>query len=103
MMKLWEDENRPRRGINCDVTAIESILFADDELLIHGGDHGRHWNQRRWPHPVITERDLHVVAVTIQWLATNQGQHFFVKFQEHLARARKAARQAIMPKRRRTG
>jgi len=61
MAEMWEAENIPHRGIDYGAVPVNAILDQ---------------------HKDVSERDVEVIASTLQWLATNCGNAFLLKYVE---------------------
>jgi len=80
--QLWEDENVRSGNMNFGLVPVDVILHECSEkcksekerllALVKSGGHVYN--------PEPNERDVQVVAATIQWLATNVGRCFLHKF-----------------------
>ncbi|MBI1998938.1 MAG: hypothetical protein HYS73_01210 [Parcubacteria group bacterium] len=85
MMRLWEEENISRTGVNFGGTIVEAILCLGEEI----GDHA--------PRGKTSKHDRRVVAATIQWMATNCGRALFYEFERRLARAHQEYLDRVAP------
>lgn len=76
MMKLWEEENRPRSWVSHGLVPIEGIVQGDPFLS---------GQTERIP---LTEEQRQIVSATVQWFATNCGRAFLHKFDIEVEKAR---------------
>lgn len=84
VMKFWSEENTPHDGTNRGLVPLDHILH---ECTSECREHTDPLSTRKEYHVFtrpLNKHDVKVAAATVQWLATNNGRSFLIKFLEQI-------------------
>lgn len=72
LSNLWKEENVAHPAINHGLGVLEGILQEHEK-----------------PFDAISQRDAYIAATVVQWLGTNCGRGFLLKYESEMAKLKK--------------